>query len=719
MQVQMFDVGMNEGEVTAMMIATLRKLHVKDWVIHGFEPHPKWFAHCKHRFRKYPNVHVYPLAIGEKDGKAKLFQATKNTVGNSPYDDKFNVDPSRYDTVSVCRFSSWLDRQLWSRHAVNILKMNIEGAEWSVYRDLVESNWHMHFDFFLGTPGDEDNISKIAHLKSRRDAYDQFLHDNKILVKRYTDYIPDRNWDLQSNLENRLRQKKELRSKLLITAFCTENYSAYLPFLAYSAHHLPGSPAVRIYAPAEDVSACQRQLDEIVNRLGIDAEVLPYTRFTTARCYDDQTCKMLRWLMWDPQWADYDGVLMTDVDMVLTDKWLLESRLRHAQDIQKPYSNVVRPLRDSSGNLKMQGVHFFEPSTYGHLVKPIADRIANQMNTRTLKVMNNEAILARMMEEAFGLPSYSPHEVISHHHGVHVKAFNPVGYSFRTLDTFIAPEHLGAAFSKLARDSDFRRLKNQSPRKIRRQLNRAVRYSRYLQLCEPFKKLRRRIGSLYRRLQPDTLQWKSHLPSRVGELCGHRFKSELFGKCPTIVDVGFKFGEFSIPFVKRFGGRVIGVEPCDASITEAKRRLSKEDVGSEVRLLAAALWQDSNGVEFYEFPAQPQSNSVYARRVESGTATRVASVTMQDLLRRVDGIIDLLKVDCEGAEWQVFRAMDPEQLREVKQFSIELHTEFVVDWGVHELEQFFKTAGYQTHINLPWNDPTRPEIWGYRPCPQT
>ena len=79
----MFDVGMNEGEVTAMMIATLRKLHVKDWVIHGFEPHPKWFAHCKHRFRKYPNVHVYPLAIGEKDGKAKQKRTLKKAIKGS------------------------------------------------------------------------------------------------------------------------------------------------------------------------------------------------------------------------------------------------------------------------------------------------------------------------------------------------------------------------------------------------------------------------------------------------------------------------------------------------------------------------------------------------------------------------------------------------------------------------------------------------------------
>lgn len=505
---------------------------------------------------------------------------------------------------------------------------------------------------------------------------------------------------------------------MMIAAFCTENYSAYLPFLVYSAHHLPGSPPVRIYAPEEDVRACQRQLDGLVNRLGIDAEVLPYTRFTSARCYDDQTLKVLRWLIWDPQWEDYDGVLMTDVDMVLTDKWLLESRLRHARKIQKPFSNVIRPLRDSSGNLKMQGVHFFKPSAYGQSVKPIADRIADQMNTRTLRKVTNEVILANMMEEAFGLPSFSRYEVRSHHHGVHIRAFNPVGYSFRQLDTFIAPEHLGAAFRKLAQDSEFRRLKSQSPRKIRRQLNRAMRYSRYLQLYKPFKKLRRRIGSLYRRLQPDTLQRPSNPPSSVGELCGHRFRSDLFGKKPTIVDVGFKFGEFSIPFVKTFGGRVIGVEPCDASITEAKRRLLKEDVESEVSLLAAALWQDSNGVEFYEFPGQPQSNSVHARKVESGNATRVASVTMQDLLCRVDGAIDLLKVDCEGAEWQVFREMDPDQLRDVKQFSIELHTEFVVDWGVHDLERLFRTAGYQTHISLLWNDPTRSEIWGYRPCLQ-
>jgi hypothetical protein len=55
-------------------------------------------------------------------------------------------------------------------------------------------------------------------------------------------------------------------------------------------------------------------------------------------------------------------------------------------------------------------------------------------------------------------------------------------------------------------------------------------------------------------------------------------------------------------------------------------------------------------------------------------------------------------------------------LESVRQFSVELHCEFATTWNIRSLRQYFRECGFRVFVDYPWNDPTRPEIWGYRPC---
>ena len=346
--------------------------------------------------------------------------------------------------------------------------------------------------------------------------------------------------------------------------------------------------------------------------------------------------------------------------------------------------------------------------------------MARELNEGLHQGVSNEAILASMLQEAFGLPTNSPYAVHSHHHGVHLNAFTPGMYRFNFLDTFVDEEHFASTFRETMADPVFRRLVHASPRRIRRQLSRAGWYAKYRRGRGLLKRLRELIAPISATPRPYEQQATSDLSvtqcvsNFLRESCGHRFRTDLLSPQPLVIDVGFKYGEFAIPFLKEFGGHVLGVEPSEESVEIALKSLCEQNLSHAVELLPSALWTHANGVEIYEFADRPQSHSVHARGIDGGTFTMVPTVTLSSLLERMDRPVDVLKIDCEGAEWHIFNSLSPDALKNVRQITMELHTELASGHSIDELKEHLQTCGFSVHVDIPWSDPTRPEIWGAR-----
>lgn len=151
------------------------------------------------------------------------------------------------------------------------------------------------------------------------------------------------------------------------------------------------------------------------------------------------------------------------------------------------------------------------------------------------------------------------------------------------------------------------------------------------------------------------------------------FVQQQYGGLPIrrprlIIDAGANVGLSSVFFLWKYPtARVIAVEPDPANVTMAARNL--QPFGSRCELVRGAVWSSRTKLDL-EFGL-----GAWATRVVSGGST-VEGYSLEDLRSAhcVDWI-DLLKLDIEGAEAEVFRATPASVWRRVGCVAAELHGE--------------------------------------------
>jgi FkbM family methyltransferase len=148
----------------------------------------------------------------------------------------------------------------------------------------------------------------------------------------------------------------------------------------------------------------------------------------------------------------------------------------------------------------------------------------------------------------------------------------------------------------------------------------------------------------------------------VGEFCDLHVIREVFGdrtyRLPaefqprTILDLGANVGASVLWFHRRFPeAEIHAVEPDQRSLAKLRR-----NVGAlpGVTIHAAAVAGDDGRRTFYE-AERGWSSSLYGRAAAEDRPATVTTVTLPTLVHRHVGRerVDLLKLDVEGAEWEI------------------------------------------------------------------
>lgn len=183
------DLGPRDGVEIRAFLRSVRFIPGIRVIVHAVEANPYYVDICRKRFRGDGRVRLHNFAVGSGEGTTEFYLDPKG-AGSSIYGDKGNVDEAI--SVPQKRFSRWLREQSIlpeAGPAVNIIKANIEGAEWDLIRDLDREDLFGKFDIFCGTGpragGWVGDMSKVPSIAEYRLVADDILRRNGVVVEEW------------------------------------------------------------------------------------------------------------------------------------------------------------------------------------------------------------------------------------------------------------------------------------------------------------------------------------------------------------------------------------------------------------------------------------------------------------------------------------------------------------------------------------------------------
>lgn len=197
MRLNYFDFGVCYGrEVGLMEDIILPSLGITDYMIYGFEPCKSCFDDLEKKYIKNSKVSFINSAISDHNGGGRLYHSYKRKkytpIGNSLFPTKYNVRENDYEEVNCIVFSEWLLKNIPDyKNNFNIIRSNIEGAEWHLFNDLKNNELFNNIDIFCGS-NPEEELSKIEELQGHIPELKRILNKNKIKVHTFID-VPDIN----------------------------------------------------------------------------------------------------------------------------------------------------------------------------------------------------------------------------------------------------------------------------------------------------------------------------------------------------------------------------------------------------------------------------------------------------------------------------------------------------------------------------------------------
>jgi FkbM family methyltransferase len=167
---------------------------------------------------------------------------------------------------------------------------------------------------------------------------------------------------------------------------------------------------------------------------------------------------------------------------------------------------------------------------------------------------------------------------------------------------------------------------------------------------------------------------------------------EDYGRLPpggTVVDIGANLGAFALYAARQGAKAVLAYEPNSAAFRCLQRNVEANGLSGIVRprrlAVSAVAGQD------VRFPCAPSAYNRIAAEDESGEFETVRTTSLAEILARdaAQGI-DLLKLDCEGAEYDILFSTGPLDIRRVREIRMEYHS-----GRDTELKTYLRNAGFE------------------------
>lgn len=147
----------------------------------------------------------------------------------------------------------------------------------------------------------------------------------------------------------------------------------------------------------------------------------------------------------------------------------------------------------------------------------------------------------------------------------------------------------------------------------------------------------------------------------------------------TIVDLGANIGLSALFFIKKYpDARIVAVEPDAVNFEIMKKNLNR--FSKSIVFLQAAIWPTDGEVSLVEEDIDHSSLGAWGYRTEvlnENAKFAVKAMSIPTIMQQYDmDFIDILKVDIEGAEYELFEKGYESWIDQVGMIVIETHDRF-------------------------------------------
>ena len=164
---------------------------------------------------------------------------------------------------------------------------------------------------------------------------------------------------------------------------------------------------------------------------------------------------------------------------------------------------------------------------------------------------------------------------------------------------------------------------------------------------------------------------------------------------PVIIDVGGYIGDFAIYACKYLNAaKVITCEPSPSNLRLLRQNVTLNNYSDRVTIIAKAVTAGGDIFIDTELPPRSQARvSAYGTQVNP---TRIPGITLEEIIQdnHIDHI-DLLKVDCEGGEYEIFSTARAEVIAMIDHIVFEYHEIDGYESKLEAVKKRLSTSGFR------------------------
>jgi len=172
-----------------------------------------------------------------------------------------------------------------------------------------------------------------------------------------------------------------------------------------------------------------------------------------------------------------------------------------------------------------------------------------------------------------------------------------------------------------------------------------------------------------------------------------------------VVDIGAHVGYFTLIATKNANlGKTYSIEPHKESFEILKKNLVLNNI-TNVNTFNVAITKSTGKIRLYIDKGNQIGNTII-KNENYNESEYVDAFSLRDFVYNNNiEKIDFLKIDCEGAEFEIFLNLEKEVLKKINRISAEIHEYDSIN-SINQLKEFFEKNNFSVKISKILEKPT-------------